>query len=124
MTNSSKIICTLLFAALIGIFAFDRTPQGKECRKSTSPDGIYIADLCLLTWVPGGDSRYVGRVYRAQTGRLLAQHTFNTPTPEISWNSYSDAYVAFSKGDGGDDSVYIPLPPAFIDRLLAARPRL
>lgn len=66
----------------------------------------------------------VGRVYIAQTGRLIAQHTFSTPIPEISWNSYSEAYVSFSKGDGGDDSVYISLPPSFVDRMLAARPHL
>lgn len=119
-----KVILTLLLMPLVGIFFFNPTPRGEQCRKSTSPDGIYIADLCLLVWVPGGDSRYVGRVYRAQTGRLLAQHTFSTPTPEISWNSYGDIYVSFSKGDGGDDSVYISLPPSLIDRLLAARPHL
>jgi hypothetical protein len=124
MTNFLKFAYIPIFLALVGIFAFDRTPRGEECRKSTSPDGIYIADLCLLSWIPGGDSQYVGRVYRAQTGRLLAQHTFSTPTPEISWNSYSDTYVSFSKGDGGDNSVYISLPPAFIDRLLATRPQL
>ncbi len=119
-----KIAYTLLIAALIGIFIFDRTPKGEECRKSISPDGIYLANLCLLAWVPGGNSQYVGRVFRAQTGRLIAQHTFSTPPPEISWNSYGDVYVSFSKGDGGDGSVYISLPPSFIDRLLATRPHL
>jgi hypothetical protein len=124
MKISLRITYTLLVMALIGIFAFDRTPRGEECRTSTSPDGIYLADLCLFAWVPGGDSRYVGRVYIAQTGRLIAQHTFSTPIPEISWNSYGEAYVSFSKGDGGDDSVYISLPPSFVDRMLAARPHL
>jgi hypothetical protein len=124
MKISLKITSALLTMALVGIFAFDRTPRGEECRTSTSPDGIYLADLCLLDWVPGGDSRYVGRVYFAQTGRVMAQHTFSTPTPEISWNSYNDVYVSFSKGDGGDSSVYISLPPTLLDRMLAARPHL
>jgi len=124
MTIFYKLIRILPIMVLIGFFLFDRTPRGDECKGSTSPDGTYTAELCLLTWDPGGDSRYVARVYRATTGKLLAQHTFDTSTPRISWHSYSDVYVSFSKGDGGDASVYISLPPSLIDRLLAARPRL
>ncbi|MPV69054.1 hypothetical protein [Burkholderia sp. BE17] len=120
----SRVSRTLLVIVLIVFFAIDRTPYGEECRKSTSPDGTYIANLCLLTRVPGGNPQYAGRVYSAQTGKLLAQHTFSTPVPEISWHSYSDVYVSFSRGDGGDNSVYISLPPLLSDRLLAARPRL
>jgi hypothetical protein len=114
-------------AVIIGMLyfgLFNHTPHGTECDSSISPDNRYIAERCLLRWMPGGNSEYVGRVSDRQTGKLLAQHTFSTPVPELQWFSYSDAYVSFSNGDGGDNSVYIELPPSLWDRLLASRPRL
>jgi hypothetical protein len=116
---------------------FNHTPHGTECQKSASPDGLYVGERCLLDWVPGGSSEYVGRVLDAKNGKLLAQHTFSTPVPDLSWSSgvnysvepdgplrYIGPSVGFSIGDGGDDSAYISLPPSMWDRLLAARPRL
>jgi hypothetical protein len=115
-----------LFAVVVVLYFFltDRTPNGTECQKSASPDGLYTAERCLLMWVPGGNSEYVGRVFDAKRGKKLAQHTFSTPDPEISWHSYTDVYVSFSIGDGGDDATYISLPPSRWERFLAARPRL
>ncbi|EIF33867.1 hypothetical protein BCh11DRAFT_01656 [Burkholderia sp. Ch1-1] len=141
--SRTRIVKVARMAAMGAIIAmlyfglFDHTSRGTECQKSTSPNGFYKAERCLLDWIPGGSSRYVGRVFDAKNGKLLAQHTFSTPVPDLSWSSgvlysldpdgplrYFGATVGFSKGDGGDDSTYISLPPSRWERLLAARPRL
>jgi len=109
---------------MIYFLAFNHTPPGTECQHSKSPDGLYIAERCLLDWVPGGNSKYVGRLFDAASGHLVAQHTFATPVPTILWSSHEGETVLFSVGDGGDDATYIPIPPSTWDRLLAARPRL
>jgi hypothetical protein len=116
-----------LSATVVGVLyfvLFDTTPRGDECERSTSPDDLYIAERCVLQWVPGGDSKYVGRIFDAKSGKKLAQHTFSTPVPQIAWFDYTDVYVSFSIGDDGSDSPYISLPPSKWDRLLAARPHL
>jgi len=115
-----------LFALVVVLYfsLIDQTPHGAECQKSTSPDGFYTAERCLLHWHPGGDSDYVGRVYDAKSGKLLAQRTFSTTVPEISWLSYEGAIVSFSIGDVDVGDADIPLPPSRWDRLLAARPHL
>jgi hypothetical protein len=116
-----------LFIVGLGVIyfcLFNHTPHGRECESSKSPDGLYMAERCLLKWVPGGDSKYVGRLFDARNGKLLAQHTFATPVPQVAWFNYEEIYVSFSIGDGGDDATYISIPPSKWDRLLAARPRL
>ena len=126
-----------LGTALIGILyfsLFDTTPHGTECKRSTSPDGLYIAERCVLRWVPGGDSKYVGRLFDVGSGKKLAQHTFSTPVPDLSWYHSMDyspkdngalihppPSVGFSIGDGGDDATFISLPPSTWDKLLAAQ---
>jgi hypothetical protein len=105
---------TALFA-VVGVFYFfliDHTPHGAECERSTSSNGLYIAERCLLVWIPGGNSEYVGRVFDATSGKKLAQHTFSTPVPEISWLSYEGAIVSFSIGDADDGDADIVLPPS------------
>jgi hypothetical protein len=115
---------------------FNHTPQGTECESSKSPDGLYAAQRCLLDWIPGGNSEYVGRLFDAKTGSLLAERTFDTPVPQLSWSSgvyyypnsnslvtnFINPSVSFSIGGGR--STYISIPPSKWDRLLAARPRL
>ena len=104
-----------LFAVVVGMLYFcltDHTPHGTECQRSTSPNGLYIAERCLLVWIPGGNSEYVGRVFDATSGKKLAQHTFSTPVPEISWLSYEGAIVSFSIGDADDGDADIVLPPS------------
>jgi hypothetical protein len=115
-----------LCAAVIGVLyfsLFDTTPQGTECHKSTSPNGAYSAERCLLHWHPGSNSDYVARVFDVKTGKKLAQRSFSTTDPEISWFSYDKVYVLFSMG-GDDEVALVMLPPSKWDKLLAARPRL
>ena len=132
-----KISPVLIAIGLLYFGLFDHTPLGKKCQKSTSPDDRYVAERCLLDWVPGGNSEYVGRVFDAKTGKKLAQHTFSTPVPELRWSpgvlyslkpesppSYIGPSVAFSRGNADDGDSSISLPPSKWDRLLAARPRL
>ncbi|WP_434114827.1 hypothetical protein [Paraburkholderia caffeinilytica] len=96
----------------------DLRSKARDCSKTSSDGGRYTAELCLLRWNPGGDSDYIGRVYNAKDGELLAERTFRTPVPELSW--WKDENVSFSRG--GDDSSLVTLPPTLYDRLLAQIP--
>jgi hypothetical protein len=130
-----------LIAVGIGViyfFFFNHTPQGTHCKRSKSPDGLYTAERCLLGWDPGFSSDYVGRLFDAKRGKLLAEHTFSTPVPDLFWSPgmfyssdpnspvirYAGPSVVFSSGDLVDGDSGISLPPSSWDRLLAARPRL
>jgi len=124
MPTSSRIALISLLAGAVYFWLFNHTPSGTDCRKSTSPDDRYTAELCVLKWRGHGNAEYVGRVFDARNGRLLAQHTFATPVPTIMWSRYEGESVLFSLGDGGDDSTQVDLPPSAWDRILAARPRL
>ena len=119
-----RVVCGSTVIGILYFSLFDTTPRGTECERLTSPNGLYVAERCVLRWVPRGDSKYVGRLFDAKSGRKLAQHTFSTPVPQIAWFDYTDVYVSFSIGDDGDDSPYISLPPSKWDRILAARPHL
>ncbi|MBI0329513.1 hypothetical protein GIY62_20890 [Burkholderia plantarii] len=129
----------VLFVAAVGMLSFcltERTPHGTDCQKSASPDELYIAERCLLKWIPGGNSEYVGRVF-TKNGKLLAQRTFSTPVADFIWSDgvcASDGPelpeectgpgVLFSRGDPSQGDSSISLPPSWWDRFLAARPRL
>ncbi|WP_434108933.1 hypothetical protein [Paraburkholderia caffeinilytica] len=125
---------TVIGALYFGLF--DRTPHGTECEKSSSPDGIYIAERCFLEVQSfrSGDAKYVGRLFNAESGKLLAEHTFITPVPDLFWSPgfhsgepiprYIGPSVNFSRGGEDGDGSDIPLPPSLWDRLLAARPNL
>lgn len=113
-----------LFAVVLGglyLCLFNRTPRGDSCVSSTSANGVYIAELCLLTWSSRDIPEYVGRLYDAKSGKMLVQSVFLTSDPEIRWFKTGD--LAFSRGDGGDGSGFVTLPPSSWDKLLAARPR-
>ncbi|MCC8394859.1 hypothetical protein LJ656_19885 [Paraburkholderia sp. MMS20-SJTR3] len=116
-------VSTALALGIVYFVIADRTPDGTECQRSRSPDGRYLAERCLLEWVPGGNSKYVGRLFDGNSGRRLAQHVFDSSTPTILWSDYQGETVLFSVGDGGDDATYISIPPSGWDRLLAVRPR-
>jgi hypothetical protein len=89
--------------------------SASECIKSTSKNGRYIAERCLLQWRGGNDPDYRGQVYDAASGKLLVRRTFSTPVPELIW--LDDEGVSFSRG--GDDASFIKLPPSFYDRMIA-----
>lgn len=111
-----------LFAVVLGglyLCLFNRTPHGDSCVSSTSTNGVYIAELCMLTWSSRDDPEYAGRIYDAKSGTMLVQRTFPTPVREITW--FDDGSMSFSRG--GDEAAFIDLPPSKWDRLLAARPR-
>jgi hypothetical protein len=97
----------------------DHTPHGTECREAISPNGQYRAERCLLEWIPGSESKYAGRIFSTQSGKMLVQRIFSTSVPTILW--FKDGNMTFSTG--GDDA-FIVLPLSTWDRLMAARPRL
>jgi hypothetical protein len=132
-----RVVCGSTVIGILYFTLFDTTPRGTECERSTSPNGLYVAERCVLRWLPRGDSKYVGRLFDAKSGRKLAQHTFSTPVPDLSWYLGMDyspkddgvlihapPSVGFSIGDGGDDATFISLPPSTWDKLWAARPHL
>lgn len=132
-----RVVCGSTAIGILYFTLFDTTPRGTECKRSTSPNGLYIAERCVLRWLPRGDSKYVGRLFDAKSGRKLAQHIFSTPVPDLSWYLGMDyspkddgvlihapPSVGFSIGDGGDDATFISLPPSTWDKLWAARPHL
>jgi hypothetical protein len=124
-----------LALSLFFFAVFDLTSPGSNCKRSVSPDGLYRAERCTLEWNPGGSSNYVGRLFDAKTGKLLAQRTFTTAVPDLFWSSgvsYPDSSqtvkqigpsVEFSRGDPDDGESGIQIPPSLWDKLLATRPR-
>src|ERR1700738_4943578 len=128
---------TVIFAvgvAVLSLCLIDHTPLGTECERSASPDVLYTAERCLLKWVPGGNSEYVGRLFDAKSGKKLAQRRFSTPAPDLMWSPhiyyslrpetpprYTGPSVQFSSGDPVSGNSGIFLPPSKWDKFLAAR---
>src|SRR5271165_2567457 len=77
---------TVIGALYFGLF--NRTPQGTECENSSSPDEIYMTERCFLEVKSfrNGDAKYVGRLFDAKSGNLLAEHIFITPVPDLFWS--------------------------------------
>ena len=117
-------IAEFVIVVALYLVLFNHTPQGTECERATSPDSNYIAELCLLKWIPGGNSNYVGRIYDATNGNLLIQRSFSAHSSDTQLAWYDDGSMSFSIGGSGNNSGYITFPPSKWDRLLAARPRL
>ena len=113
----TAIVIILALAASYWAGARQRS-KATGCDKVPSNSGRYVAELCLLQWNPSGNSDYLGRVYEAKTGKLLARREFSSPVPELSW--WKDESLSFERG--GDDSSRIKLPPSLYDRLLAELP--
>ena len=110
-----KLATTIGALALLHVFFTHRSDsKAYDCVRSTSSNGRYIAEECTLDWDHGGYPKYVGRVYDAASGKLIARQTFHTPVPEIMWG---DTYVLFQRG-GGDGLVN--LPPSRYERINAA----
>lgn len=86
-----------------------------DCVRSTSPNGRYVAEECVLDSGRGGNPKYVGRVYEAASGKLIARQTFRTPVPEIMWGG---DYLLFQRG--GDGEGLVNLPPSRYERINAA----
>ncbi|MBB5398809.1 MULTISPECIES: hypothetical protein [Paraburkholderia] len=104
-----------MMLAVLRVATYTDTGNASQCIKSTSKNGRYIAERCLLQWRGGNDPDYRGQVYDAVSGKLLVRRTFSTPVPELIW--LDDEGVSFSRG--GDDASFVKLPPSFYDRLIA-----
>ncbi|NUY00476.1 hypothetical protein [Paraburkholderia youngii] len=110
----AAVVLAMMFAVLL-VATHTDTGNASECIKSTSKNGRYIAERCLLQWRGGNDPDYRGQVYDAVSGKLLVRRTFSTPVPELIW--LDDEGVSFSRGD--DDASFVKLPPSFYDRMIA-----
>ncbi|KIP19773.1 hypothetical protein KY49_3279 [Burkholderia sp. MSHR3999] len=111
------VLVVAAVAALAYAWDVDRRSKADECVKSTSPDGRYVAERCLVQWRGPDDCDYVGRVYDAKSGQLLVERSFSTPVPELSWWKNT---VSFSRG--GDEASSVYLPPSLYDRVKALLP--
>ncbi|WP_322058602.1 hypothetical protein [Paraburkholderia sp. J63] len=110
-----KVLIAVSTLALIYFFITHRSDsKASSCVRSTSPDRLYIAEECRLDWNHRDNPEYVGRVYGAASGKLIARRTFSTPSPKIMW---ADNYVQFQIG--GDDDDLVMLPPSLYDRINA-----
>jgi hypothetical protein len=89
-----------------------------DCERRTSPNELYVAEECLISWGGRDDPYYLGRVYDAKTGTLLVRRRFSTPLREIYWSDRGN--LSFSSG--GDDASYVKMPPSLFDRLTAWLP--
>jgi hypothetical protein len=110
-----KLAIAIAVLALVYFFATHRSDaNATSCVRSTSPNGLYIAEECMLDWNRRDNARYVGRVYEAASGKLIARRTFHTPVPEITW---VDNHLLFQAG--GDDDDLVVLPPSLYDHINA-----
>ncbi|MGF6964327.1 hypothetical protein OKW43_001332 [Paraburkholderia sp. WC7.3g] len=101
--------------AVFLVVAHTDSRDASECIKSTSKNGRYTAERCLLQWRGGNNPDYIGQVYDATSGKLLVRRTFSTTVPELIW--LDDDGVSFSRG--GDDASFVKLPPSLYDRMMA-----
>jgi hypothetical protein len=119
--NARVMTLTALIVALVIVGGYfivrDPDSMARQCSRATSPNGQYVAELCLIRWGGGSNPEYLGRVYESKTGKLLVRRRFHTPVPELEW--WKDE-VSFSRG--GDDASYVKLPPTLYDRLVADLP--
>ncbi|QBQ96353.1 hypothetical protein [Paraburkholderia pallida] len=110
------IAIAIAVLALIFLFITHRSDsRAYDCTRSTSPNGRYIAEECTLDWNRGDNPKYVGRVFDAASGKLIARQIFRTPVPEIMWG---DSYLLFQRG--GDGEGLVNLPPSRYERINAA----
>lgn len=116
-----KCGAVLLTSAIVGV-VIDYTSNvwlrsnAHDCQRKQSENGAYIAELCLLR-DNGHDADYLGRVYAAHGGALLAKRTFDATEADIYWDRGS---VAFKRGGNGDDLIL--MPPTLLDGLMARLP--
>ncbi|QBQ98923.1 hypothetical protein [Paraburkholderia pallida] len=95
-----------------------RRAKAGECMDTTSHNGLYRAQACI-TSVSGNVVFFVGRLYEARTGKLVAETTFDSMDGGVPDFMPDDHAVLF---DGGGDSGLIDVPPSLLDRLRAKIP--
>lgn len=110
-----KLAIAITALALLYFFITHRSDsRAYDCVRSTSPNGLYVAEECTLDWDHGDNPKYVGRIYDAASGKLISRQTFHTPVPEIIWGG---DYLLFQRGGDGDGLV--SLPPSLYERINA-----
>jgi hypothetical protein len=93
-----------------------------ECIDVVSPSGLYRARSCV-TGVDGNVVFYVGRLYDARRGVLLARTDFDSVDSRLPEFSPDERSVIFRRGEGdGSGTGYINIPPNWLERLKAKIP--
>ncbi|MFD1554180.1 hypothetical protein ACFSHT_00875 [Paraburkholderia silviterrae] len=112
------LACFTLITLTSYVFDARRRARATECVNATSHNGLYRAQSCL-TGTRGNVGDYVGRLYEARTGNLVAETTFDSMDGGVPDFMDDDHAVLF---DGGGDSGLIYIPPSLLDRLRAKIP--
>jgi hypothetical protein len=120
----------LVFIAFIGtgfgiyqyiLDAIART-YAHDCIEATSKSGLYRAESCV-TGMDGNAVLYVGRLYDARRGVLLARTDFDSVDSRLPEFSPDERSVIFRRGEGdGSGTGYINIPPNWLERLKAKIP--
>jgi hypothetical protein len=115
-------MCVGVFVAVMGYnavqYVFDARARAKahECISVTSQNGLYLAESCV-TDADGNLVFYVGKLYEARGGALLARTDFDSMDGGAPEFMPDESAVVFKGGDAGID-----IPPKWLDRLRAKIP--
>ncbi|POR50213.1 hypothetical protein B0G62_109121 [Paraburkholderia eburnea] len=87
-----------------------------------SQSGLYRAESCV-TGMNGNVVYYVGRLYDAHRGVLLARTDFDSMDGGLPEFMPDESAVIFRRGEGnGSGTGFIDIPPNWLERLHAKIP--
>ncbi|WP_028225178.1 hypothetical protein [Paraburkholderia ferrariae] len=116
-------IVAIIVAAFIVIrYVFDARACSKanNCYSVTSHSGRYRPEVCE-TDADGNLVSFVGRLYDAHSGKLLARTDFDSMDSSLPEFMPNESAVIFRSG-GDDDSGVVDIPPNWRDRSRAEIP--
>lgn len=106
------LICSAWYVLVYGYVALQRS-RAQHCEREVH--GKYIAERCML----GPEFWMVFRLYDAQSGKLLAERTYDDPTfPVLIWENDRVYYDLSPKAGEGS----VTLPPSWLDGWRARLP--
>ncbi|WP_321843615.1 hypothetical protein [Paraburkholderia bannensis] len=96
--------------------------RAHECISVTSQSGIYRAQSCV-TNMDGNVAFYVGKLYDAHSGKVLARTDFDSMDGGLPEFLPDESAVIFRRGEGdGSGTGFIDIPPDWRARLKAKIP--
>jgi hypothetical protein len=127
INGRQRLLIILVFViAAFSIVQYIREARSRanahECYEVTSPSGLYRAQSCA-TGVDGNVVFYVGRLYDARPGVLLARTDFGSVDSRLPAFLPDERSVLFRRGEGdGAGTGFINIPPNWLERLKAKIP--
>lgn len=111
-------ICVVAFGVVQYVSSARKRAAARECINVTSQSGLYRAESCV-TDVNGNLVLFVGRLYDAHSGTLIARVDFDSMDGGAPQFMPDESAVLFR---GAGDSGEIGIPPNWRDRLRASLP--